>query len=73
MPRRRHSCAVADLPQRRPAELSGLAGAVTILVAHLLGVTDPETIVAMGVIVGALPAAVTWAVELIRGRRKAGA
>jgi hypothetical protein len=59
---------VATLAQKRPAELSGLAGAVAILLAGLLGVTDPATIVALGVIVGALPAVVTWLVELLRGR-----
>ena len=64
---------MASLPQRRPAEVSGLAGAVAILLAGLLGVTDPATIVALGVIVGALPAVVTWAVELLRGRRQPGA
>ncbi len=51
---------------RRPAEISGLAGAVTLLVVHLAGVTDPEVIVALGVVVGALPAVVTWIVGLVR-------
>jgi hypothetical protein len=63
---------VADLHKRRPAELTGVAGSVAILVAHLLDVTDPETIVAMGVVVGALPAFVTWLVELLRSRQRAG-
>lgn len=49
-----------------------MAGSVAILVAHLLGITDPSTIVAMGVIVGALPALVTWLVALRRHRRSAG-
>ena len=69
MPARPHSCDVATLAQKRPAELSGLAGAVAILLAGLLGVTNPTTIVALGVVVGALPAAVTWTVELVRGRK----
>ena len=68
MPRCRHSCAVAALPKRRPAEVSGLAGSAAILLAHVLGVTDPATIVALGVIVGAVPAAVTWLVELRRSK-----
>jgi hypothetical protein len=62
---------VPALPIRRPAEASGLAGSVAILLAGVLGVTDPATIVALGVTVGALPAAVTWLVELLR-RPKAG-
>lgn len=49
-----------------------MAGSVAILVAHLLGVTDPSTIVALGVVVGALPAVVTWLVVLRRNRRSAG-
>lgn len=72
MPPSPHPCPVADLPQRRPAELTGVAGSVAILVAHLLGVTDPTTIVAMAVVVGALPAVVTWLVTLLRPRRSAG-
>lgn len=63
---------MVDLPQHRPAEVSGVAGSVAILVAHLLGVTDPSTIVALGVVVGALPAVVTWLVVLRRNRRSAG-
>ncbi len=53
---------------RRPAEVSGLVGAVTLLLVHLLGVDDPDVIVALGVIVGAVPAIVTWSVGLVRRR-----
>ncbi len=54
---------------KRPAEISGVAGAVTLLVVYALGVTDATVIVALGVVVGAIPAAVTWAVTLIRKPR----
>jgi hypothetical protein len=50
----------------RPAESLSVAGAVAILAARLLGVDDPDTIVAMAVVVGAMPAGFTWLVELLR-------
>lgn len=55
--------------QKRPAETGGVAGAVSLLIAHLAGVNDPTTIVALAVVVGFVPSAITWAVELIRGKQ----
>lgn len=55
--------------QNRPAESGGIAGAVALLIAHLLGVNDPATIVALAVVVGFIPAAITWIVVLVRGSR----
>jgi hypothetical protein len=52
----------------RPAETGGVASALALLVAHLLGVSDATVIVALGVVVGFVPAAITWAVVLVRGR-----
>ena len=60
---------VPEVVKQRPAEASGIAGAVTILLVHALGVTDVNTIVALGIVVGFVPAAVTWAVALIRNHR----
>lgn len=57
------------LASKRPAEVSGLAGAVVLLIAWLAGVTDPALIVALGVVVGSIPAMVTWSVVLLRGRK----
>jgi hypothetical protein len=54
--------------ERRPAEASGVAGAVALLVAHLFGVDDADTIVALAVVVGCIPALVTWLVVLLRSR-----
>lgn len=48
----------------RPAESGGVAGALALLLAHLAGVNDPATIVALGVVIGFVPAAITWAVSL---------
>jgi energy-converting hydrogenase Eha subunit A len=54
----------------RPAETGGAAGAVAIIVARVLGVEDPTTIAAIGVVVGFVPAAVTFCVEKFgRGRK----
>lgn len=52
--------------QRRPAESAGVAGAAALLVAHLLGVTDATTITSLAVVLGFVPAGVTWLVTLIR-------
>lgn len=43
---------------------------MALLVAHLLGVNDASLIVALAVVVGFIPAAITWAVVLFRGRQE---
>lgn len=53
---------------RRPAEVGGVAGAVALLVGKAAGIDDPDTLLAMGVVVGFIPAAITWAVSLVSGR-----
>ena len=55
-------------PANRPAETGGIAASVALLVAHALGVNDPTTVVAIGVVIGFVPAAITWVVELVRGK-----
>lgn len=50
----------------RPAESFGVAGALSLLIARLLGVDDPDVIVSLAVVIGFLPAAVTWLVERFR-------
>lgn len=52
--------------QRNPAESAGVAGAMGLLIARGLGVTDADTIVALGVVIGFVPAGVTWLVNLFR-------
>lgn len=52
---------------RRPAETGSAAGSVGLLIGRLLGVTDPDTLAALGVVVGLTPAAITWAVTTYRG------
>jgi hypothetical protein len=48
----------------RPAETSGVAAAAALLIARLAGISDADTIVALGIVVGFIPAAVTWVVNL---------
>lgn len=45
--------------RKHPAESAGGAGAVALLIAYLLGVDDPEALVALGAALGLIPAAVT--------------
>jgi hypothetical protein len=45
-----------------------VVGAATLLIGRALGVDDPDVLLAMGVIVGFVPAAVTW---IVVKRRKA--
>ena len=57
-----------QLIKTRPAESSGVAAAIALLICNLLGVKDPNTLTALAIIIGFIPAAVTWIVELSRGK-----
>jgi hypothetical protein len=57
----------ASLPARRPAESAAIGSAAALLVARLLGVDDADTVTALAIVIGAIPAAVTWLVTLRRG------
>lgn len=50
----------------RPAETGGVAGAVALLVARGLGVSDVGLVTALAVVIGFVPAAITWLVNLLR-------
>lgn len=54
----------------RPAESAGVAAALGLLIARIAGVEDADTIVAIGIVIGFIPAAVTWTVELVKGGKK---
>jgi hypothetical protein len=58
-----------DIVQRRPAECGTAAFALAFLVAYVAGVRDEAFIVALAVVIGAVPGAITWLVELGRKRR----
>lgn len=56
-----------SLPSRRPAETTSLvAGAVAFLVCRVAKIDDPTTLGAVTIVVGAIPAGVTWLVETVR-------
>lgn len=59
---------MSSLLERRPAETGGVASALALLLAYVFGVDDPGVIVAIGVVIGFVPAAITWCVELARGK-----
>ena len=52
----------------RPAETGGVAAAAALLIARALGVTDSTTILSLAVVIGFVPAAITFVVELLRKR-----
>lgn len=47
----------------RPAETAGAGGALATLGAYAFGVTDPQTIAAVGTVAALLPAVVTFLVS----------
>lgn len=59
-------------PAQRPAEFGGASAAVAVLIAHLLGLNDPSTIAALAVVVGFVPALITWLVSLFQHKGTSG-
>lgn len=53
---------------QRPAETGGIAAAVAALILKLVGVDDPDTLIYLTIIVGFVPAAITWLAVTVRGR-----
>lgn len=54
------------LVQERPAEVSTGAAALAVLIAYFAGLDDPEVLVALAVVIGLVPASVTWLVNTLR-------
>jgi hypothetical protein len=50
----------------RPAESGAVAGAVALLIGHFAGIDDAGVLTAMGVVIGFIPAAITWIVNTFR-------
>lgn len=48
----------------RPAETGGVAAALALLVARIAGIDDINTVTAIAIVIGFIPAAVTWVVTL---------
>lgn len=55
--------------EQRPAETGGITGSVALLIGRAAGIDDPDTLVALGALVGFLPAAITWLTVTVRGER----
>jgi hypothetical protein len=53
--------------KQRPAESGGAAGSAALLLCRIFGVKDPDVLVAVGALIGVLPAAITYIVSLVRG------
>lgn len=56
----------------RPAETGGLAAALAVLIAYFAGLDDPAVIAALVIVVGALPAVITWCVVKYREAKEGG-
>ena len=56
-------------PTERPAEFGGVAGALALLIARALGVDDVTTVTAIAIVIGFLPALITWIVVLVNAQR----
>lgn len=50
----------------RPAESGGVAAATALLLGKLLGIDDPTTLTALGIVVGFVPAAITFIVVKVK-------
>jgi hypothetical protein len=63
---------VKNLPRERPAETTaGVAAAVAVLICSLLDVDDPTVLGALVIVIGFIPAAVTWLVVTVKNSRAA--
>lgn len=57
---------MSKLLQHRPAETGTAALALAVVIAYVLGVKDQTVVLALAVVIGATPAAITWVVATIR-------
>lgn len=58
----------AEVVQRRPAEtVGGVSGVIAALLGKAFDL-DADTVIYLAILVGFIPAAVTWLVNLRRGR-----
>jgi hypothetical protein len=59
-------------PRERPAEYTtGVAAALSALIVWSFGIDDANVAASLVVVIGAIPAAVTWLVVLLRNHRGA--
>jgi cell division protein FtsW (lipid II flippase) len=50
----------------RPAETAAVAGAIALLIGYVAGIDDRTILTAIGVVIGFIPAAITWLVVTFR-------
>ena len=63
-----------NVATRRPAETTtGVAGAIAALVIAIFDISDPAIIAPLAVIIGFIPTAITWFVDLYTKSRQARA
>lgn len=56
-----------SLPRTRPAETTaGVAAALSVLLCAIFGVDDPVVYGALVIVIGFLPAVITWIVTMVR-------
>jgi hypothetical protein len=61
-----------NVATRRPAETAtGVAGAIAALIIAIFGISDPAIIAPLAVIIGFIPTAITWIVDLVVKTRQA--
>lgn len=51
---------------KRPAESGGVASALAALIGYILGIHDPGILIAIAMVIGFVPAAITWLVTTLR-------
>jgi len=62
--------AVKNLPVQRPAETTaGVAAALAVLICAVLGVEDTAIYGALVIVIGFLPATVTWIVQMAQNKK----
>jgi hypothetical protein len=62
---------VTSLPRTRPAETTtGVAAALAVLLCAIFDVDDPTIYGALVIVVGFLPAVVTWVVVMVQSQRE---
>lgn len=59
----------SNLITRNPAEASTVVGAIVALISYFSGIHDAGVLLAMAVVIGALPTAIKWLITQVRQGR----
>lgn len=52
--------------KNRPAETGSVAASIVVLISYLFGLDNQSVLIALTVVIGFIPAAITWVVLLVR-------